>query len=261
MSLVVIDSETFKLDPKNPKTVMVDEVGVVCYQGNEVELKIEEIYGELLELYIAGIAERPGEVEEVATAQVTAVMFGNGQRVKISGLSSFVKKLPIIEQLLDGREVSKKTLDWHTSRGYNPELEKREITVKEAMAWILKACHGNMVFCRGQDFDFPLLNSFLPGDETICHFRSARDIRTAFDELLMDGKYDLIKDERVLASPLFTSPLIEEATREKAVLVLELASRVRRELGHRALYDAKTDMCLLLLFRLLRRKLVDGMVE
>ena len=115
MSLVVIDSETFKLDPKNPKTVMVDEVGVVCYQGNEVELKIEEIYGELLELYIAGIAERPGEVEEVATAQVTAVMFGNGQRVKISGLSSFVKKLPIIEQLLDGREVSKKTLDWHTS--------------------------------------------------------------------------------------------------------------------------------------------------
>ena len=139
--------------------------------------------------------------------------------------------------------MSQDTVEWHRKRGYNPELESRTFNVSEAMARVKKSIvDADVVYCRGQDFDFPLLNSLLEGNETICHHRKAADIRTACDALLMDGQVGLLTDERLTESPLFHN----DAT---ALTVAKKINAFRKEFGHRATNDAMLDLLMLLLLR------------
>ena len=226
ITIAVIDSETLKLDPKHPDKVMVDEAGVAVFTASSQSICTATI-DELLEKAFEGI--RPGE----------AIKTGHyGMSINIS-----LFKLPLIEQLLAGREVSRDTVEWHRKRGYNLELESRTMSVAEAMACVKKSIvDADVVYCRGQDFDFPLLNSLLEGDETICQHRKAGDIRTACDALLMDGQAGLLTDERLTESPLFRNDLA-------ALTVAKKINAFRKELGHRATNDAMFDLLMLLLLR------------
>ena len=226
ITIAVIDSETLKLDPKHPERVVVDEIGTVVFTPSEQSIT-PAIIGELLEKAFDGI--------------------DRGQTIDSGfhgcSINALLVKLPLIEQFLAGREASQDTVEWHRKRGYNPELESRTFSVSEAMARVKKSIvDADVVYCRGQDFDFPLLNSLLEGDETICHHRKAADIRTACDALLMDGQVGLLTDERLTESPLFHN----DAT---ALTVAKKINAFRKELGHRATNDAMLDLLMLLLLR------------
>jgi hypothetical protein len=226
LTIAVIDSETLKLDPKHPEKVMVDEAGVAVFTASTQSICTATI-DKMLEKAFDGI--RPGE----------AIITGHHDMSINIGLF----KLPLIEQLLAGREASRDTVEWHQKRGYNPELETRTMSVAGAMACVKKfIVDADIVYCRGQDFDFPLLNSLLEGDETICQHRKAGDIRTAFDALLMDGQVGLLTDERLAESPLFRNDLA-------ALTVAKKINAFRKELGHRATNDAMLDLLMLLLLR------------
>ena len=234
LTIAVIDSETLKLDPKHPDKVMVDEAGVVVFTPIVQEICTATI-DEMLEKAFDGI----GKGEAIRTGY-------HGISINIG-----LFKLPLIEQLLAGREASRDTVEWHRKRGYNLELETRTLSVAEAMACVKKSIvDADIVYCRGQDFDFPLLNSLLEGDETICHHRKAGDIRTAFDTLMMDGQVGLLTDERLAESPLFRNDLA-------ALTVAKKINAFRKELGHRATNDAMLDLLMLLLLRYQQSLLLD----
>ena len=226
ITIAVIDSETLKLDPKHPDKVMVDEIGTLVFTPGEQSIT-PTLIDALLEKSFDGVQR--GQI-------INPGLHG-------SSINAMLVKLPLIEQFLAGREASRDTVTWHQKRGYSPELETRTMSVAEAMACVKKSIvDADIVYCRGQDFDFPLLNSLLEGDETICHHRKAGDIRTAFDALLMDGQVGLLTDERLAESPLFHNDVI-------ALTVAKKINAFRKELGHRATNDAMLDLLMLLLLR------------
>ncbi len=234
VTIAVIDSETLKLDPKHPGKVMVDEAGVAVFTPS-----VQAICTATID----ALLEKAFEDTLPGAAIITGY---HGKWIKIG-----LFKLPLIEQLLAGREASRDTVEWHRKRGYNLELESRTLSVAEAMACVKKSIvDADVVYCRGQDFDFPLLNSLLEGDETICHHRKAADIRTAFDALMMDGQVGLLTDERLAESPLFRNDLA-------ALTVAKKINAFRKELGHRATNDAMLDLLMLLLLRYQQSLLLD----
>lgn len=241
MKISVLDTETLKLDPKNPREVMVDEIGVAVFEGEESLVSIAGL-AETMRYWFDNLAK--GNVVQNVPGRSTAGFCFNAQLVK----------LPIIEQVLMFRSASQDTVDWHKKKGYELEKETRDLTVDRAMAYLKKLiADSDVVLCRGQDFDFPLINSFLPEDDTICNHRKERDIRTALDSLLMDGKYGLQTDERLDAAPLFKlSPVGAEAL----VLAKEI-NVLRVNYGHRGSNDAAIDLLMLMLFRHTQAVLVN----
>lgn len=225
-AIAVIDSETLKLDPKHPDKVVVDEIGVALYFPGGQPLSLETISA-ILEKSFGSIL--PGQATQ------------EGQHG--ASIITALVKLPLIEQFVAGRGASQDTVEWHRKRGYNLELETRTLTVAEALVRVKKHLSDvDVVYCRGQDFDFPLLNSLLDGDETLCHYRKPGDIRTLHDALMMDFKFGLLTDERLERSPLFVA-------NSQALTVAKKINAYRKELGHRASNDALLDLLMLILLR------------
>ena len=237
ITIAVIDSETLKLDPKHPERVVVDEIGTVVFTPNVVD-GICPVRTRAMEI-------TPAIIDELLEKAFDGIDRGQSIDSGFHGCSinAMLVKLPLIEQVLTGREVSQETVEWHRKRGYNPELESRTFNMNEAMARVKKSIvDADVVYCRGQDFDFPLLNSLLEGDETICQHRKASDIRTACDALMMDGQVGLLTDERLTESPVFYNDV-------KALTVAKKINALRKEFGHRATNDAMLDLLMLLLLR------------
>lgn len=99
-------------------------------------------------------------------------------------------KLNVAEQLLAGRVVEPSTLDWWNRQNHKARLQLVErpdlqMKVKEALTMLAEFIDGAKVYCRGTDFDPPILASLYAdfGMEVPWQYNEVRDVRTYIDAL------------------------------------------------------------------------------
>lgn len=99
-------------------------------------------------------------------------------------------KLNVAEQLLAGRSVDPDTIEWwnrqnHLARALLVERPDLQMNIKEALMMLTEFISGAQVYCRGTDFDPPILASLFAdfGMEIPWRYNEVRDVRTYIDAL------------------------------------------------------------------------------
>ena len=85
-------------------------------------------------------------------------------QVLYSGTHMLDLKLNVAEQLLAGRTVDPETVDWWNRQSHKARLQLVErpdlqMKAKEALTMLAEFIDGAQVYCRGTDFDPPILAS------------------------------------------------------------------------------------------------------
>lgn len=107
-----------------------------------------------------------------------------------SGKNMLDLKLNVAEQLLAGRTVDPLTVDWWNRQNHKARLQLVErpdlqMKAKEALTMLAEFIDGAQVYCRGTDFDPPILASLYAdfGMEVPWRYNEVRDVRTYIDAL------------------------------------------------------------------------------
>ena len=165
---------------------------------------------------------------------------------------TFYLKFSITDQKAAGRPTDKSTIEWWMKQ--DPIVKKElapsqaDKTMGEAVAAIIgylkeRGIHdgnGKKVFrfCRGQDFDIPILESFFAsvGAELPGVFFNSRDIRTFISAVIMDLNNTTIYKDGVEYKTLKGFKK-HDARHDVAKAVLEMQNAVRLATGEMEVAD------------------------
>jgi len=245
MRLCFLDTETLTLDPRNPQNVLMTEIAGVVIDTPSYAALAEWGYGPLL----AGLESGTFDPETELVGQEPFVTY-------------FSHNLSILEQILAGRRIDRKTYDFRLRT--NANLENGRVVTQpnkatlESVNETMRGCAAT--FVRGADFDITLLGNHFAehGIKEGFHHASPQCIRSWANARLDDGVISgLVTSERIgswLTTKKAPKSLIDDAHQDfKRLEVL------RKKIGHEALNDVLIDLIMLTMIEHYRKALAQAL--